>query len=61
MINNQHAYKIPQQEFQNQIDSLLLQLGDRIPGDRRFAHRELAEKNGVAVDETLVDKIRQLS
>ena len=49
------------QEFQNQIDSLLLQLGDRIPGDRRFAHRELAEKNGVAVDETLVDKIRQLS
>ena len=31
------------------IDSLLQQLGDRIPGDRRFAHRELAEKNGVAV------------
>ncbi len=47
------------QTFHSQIDLLLEQLGDRIPGSRRFANRERSQKEGVKVDEVLVEKIKK--
>ena len=40
-----------------QINLFLEQLGERIPGSRRFANRKISQKEGVKVDELLVEKI----
>ena len=47
------------QTFHSQINLFLEQLGERIPGSRRFANRKISQKEGVKVDELLVEKIRK--